>query len=315
MNRFNCHSSDKPTVKTLGLVAALLSFAMVSAHAATAQTALSHNLLYTAVTPCRIIDTRVTGGALAANIARSFSVVGSAGYSSQGGNSSSCAIPGILTDAVTFVHHTVQAVLVNFVAVGPTGAGDLLAWPADQEKPTASILNYDNTARGLNIANSIILPVQQTTNSGPDITIEAQVSGTHLVADVYGYFSGGDPSGGALSPSANDNTGIGSAALSALQSGMANTAVGTGSMRELTSGVNNVALGASTLSELGSGDGNIAIGTNAGGNYTGTSPVFTGRRAPAESRSLSTLQVNWERQRRPSGSRTTSGTWETAPRR
>ena len=58
---------------------------------------------------------------------------------------------------------------------------------------------------GLNLANAIVLPIcdsSETTCSGLDIRVQADVSGTHLVADVVGFFSdlpaGGPPPGTVL---------------------------------------------------------------------------------------------------------------------
>jgi len=47
------------------------------------------DLVYTPVTPCRILDTRLAGGPLAADTPRSFSVT-AANLGFQGGNASGC---------------------------------------------------------------------------------------------------------------------------------------------------------------------------------------------------------------------------------
>jgi hypothetical protein len=78
-------------------------------------------------------------------------------------------------------------VVFNFVAVSPQGAGNLRAWPADQMAPNASVLNYAQVT-GLNIANGLVVGVRQDTE-GNDISIRADVSGTHVVVDVVGYFA------------------------------------------------------------------------------------------------------------------------------
>jgi hypothetical protein len=77
------------------------------------------DLVYTPVNPCRIIDTRVAGGALTGGTpgpTRQFKVAGSAGFDAQGGNVSGCGVPIGAT-----------AVLVNFVAVNAQGAGTMRA--------------------------------------------------------------------------------------------------------------------------------------------------------------------------------------------
>lgn len=140
------------------------------------------DLLFVPVQPCRVIDTRLAGGPLAANVERDFRVTGSASLASQGGNASGCGIPqGATTPEAA-------AVAINFIAVGPAGAGDLRAWPFGQTKPLASIINYA-TVSGLNIANGVVVPIAGTSMDAADLAVIADVSGTHLVADVTGYFT------------------------------------------------------------------------------------------------------------------------------
>ena len=140
------------------------------------------DLLFVPVQPCRVIDTRLAGGALAANVERDFQVTGSGSLAAQGGNASGCGIPqGSTTPEAA-------AVAINFIAVGPAGAGDLRAWPFGQTKPLASIINYA-TVSGLNIANGVVVPIAGTSMDAADLAVIADVSGTHLVADVTGYFT------------------------------------------------------------------------------------------------------------------------------
>jgi hypothetical protein len=150
-------------------------------------------LVFKVVPPCRIADTRPGQGgtgALAANETRTFHVVGSlSDFAGQGGLAGGCAIPGYAGSIPQ-----VQAVVFNFVAVSPTGAGDLRAWPTDGVLPNASILNYakvfDQTSGGpLNLANGIVIPVSQDAVEGNDLSIRADASGTHVVVDVVGYFA------------------------------------------------------------------------------------------------------------------------------
>ena len=140
------------------------------------------DLLFVPVSPCRIIDTRVAGGALAANETRSFEVTGSSNFAAQGGSASGCGIP------IGAVDPLAPAVVINFVAVGPSGPGDLRAWEFNQAIPTASVINYSNIS-GLNIANGVVVPAAGVATLDKDISVRADVSGTHLVADVTGYFT------------------------------------------------------------------------------------------------------------------------------
>jgi hypothetical protein len=149
------------------------------------------NLVFNSVTPCRLIDTRLSAaGPLAAAETRTFHVVGSASdFVAQGGKAGGCGLPGFAGPG----QPQVQAAFINIVAVSPAGAGNLRGWASDGPAPLASILNYakvsDETLVGMhqNIANGIGLPVRQDLE-GNDISIKASVSGTHVVADVVGYW-------------------------------------------------------------------------------------------------------------------------------
>lgn len=155
----------------------------VSATAATASLGDSQSdLIFVPVTPCRIVDTRLAGGVIAANTMRSFLVTGTTGFEAQGGKAGGCGIPqgSSLPQAA--------AVVINFVAVGPQGPGDLRAWAYGQTEPLAAVINYANVP-GLNIANGIVVPIAGVSTQPDDLTVGTDVSGTHLVADITGYFT------------------------------------------------------------------------------------------------------------------------------
>jgi len=154
--------------------------------------AVSTDLVFTAVTPCRVIDTRQpgAGGKFAANETRSYVLGGATtDYSPQGGSAAGCGIPGL--GGVTLQENLAKALAINIIAVAPDGAGDMRAWPANQSAPLASVINYSNLA-GLNIANGVIVPMcdeqSATPCAGGDISFKADVAGAFLVADVTGYF-------------------------------------------------------------------------------------------------------------------------------
>ncbi|HEX6736891.1 MAG TPA: hypothetical protein VF310_01330 [Vicinamibacteria bacterium] len=133
----------------------------------------AHDLVYTPVAPCRVIDTRTVsgGGPILVGTNRSFIIAGAGG----------CGVPFGPTTAV----------VLNYVAVAPAGPGDLRAWPFGGTVPTASVINYAQVT-GLNIANALVQPICVVTGPGTcssDITVQADVSSTGLVADVVGYFS------------------------------------------------------------------------------------------------------------------------------
>jgi hypothetical protein len=141
------------------------------------------DLAFTAVTPCRIINTVATSTPLAANTSRPFYVNGNAAgvFEAQGGNAGGCGIP----DSAT-------AVAMNFIAVAPAAPGDFRAfpWNATPTVPLASVINYANVP-GLNIANGVTQPVcnAATTTCTFDLIVQADAGQSHLIIDVVGYYN------------------------------------------------------------------------------------------------------------------------------
>jgi len=138
--------------------------------------AAASDLVYTPVTPCRILDTRVAGGVLAANATRDFNAVVGAGgnFSSQGGSATDCGV----------VAAGQAAVVINLTAVTPTGAGFATAYPFGTTRPLASSVNY---TAGAIVNNSIVvkLPTPLTTK---DFTVYT-FAGADYVADIVGYYA------------------------------------------------------------------------------------------------------------------------------
>ena len=136
----------------------------------------ARDLVFTMVTPCRVADTRVAGGALANASQRNFYVAGtsSARFTPQGGVA--CGIPIGAT-----------SVAANITVTQAAGWGWLRAWPYGSSG-TASIINYFG---GDTIANGLILPIcdpAAANCSAADLTIRADAAGTHVLIDVMGYF-------------------------------------------------------------------------------------------------------------------------------
>jgi hypothetical protein len=306
-------------VASLGTAAASLAglLALLGASAVQAQP-LAQELVFTSVSPCRVLDTRVSGAPLAPGVGRLVTVIGSSSdFANQGGHPGGCGIPGFIAGVPQ-----VQAVLINLVAVVSVGAGDLRAWSSDQPKPATSVLNYGS---GQTIANAVVVPVRQDQEGG-DLTLVADVASTNVVGDVMGYFGangcGGHDSiclgygaGNPMASTGSDDTAIGVVALSANTTGLNNTAVGTqalgantsgGSNTALgwkalvanttafnntatgvlalascTTGGSNTALGVRTLLDLTTGSNNIAIGLNSGANLTaGVNNIYIGSAPP-----------------------------------
>jgi hypothetical protein len=138
------------------------------------------DLIYTPATPCRLVDTRKSGGRIGAASQRNFYVHGSASLiSAQGGNAAGCSSP--LGEP--------RAVHINMTAVDPTGKGNLQAFPKGAGPGAGLFVNYSAIDTNLGNAGT----VKTSLNSGTDITVYSAVSSAHTVIDLLGYYySNGD---------------------------------------------------------------------------------------------------------------------------
>jgi len=119
-----------------------------------------HGIQLTPVTPCRLIDTRQTGGPIQGGTSRSFTVPQLGG----------CDIPT-----------TAAAYSLN-VTVAPHGAlGYLTIWPTGEAQPVVSTMNSPD---GRIKANAAIVP------AGSEGAVSVYVSNTtDVILDIDGYFT------------------------------------------------------------------------------------------------------------------------------
>lgn len=116
-----------------------------------------------AITPCRVLDTRLPNGPqggpiITGNTTRTINV------------QSVCGVPLLA-----------KAVVVNVTVVSPAGQGYLTLWPSDQAKPTVAAIVFN---AGQLISNGLLVPLAAAT---PDLSIYAFAT-THVVVDVTGYY-------------------------------------------------------------------------------------------------------------------------------
>jgi Protein of unknown function (DUF1566) len=138
--------------------------------------AINSDLVFTPVTPCRIIDTRnAAAGILTANTSRGF-MGWNGNYTAQGGANANCNLPFSTNNA---------AIVVNFTVVSPTTGGYITVFPGDATTvPLAATLNFNaGDVKG----NNAVLKLNQT-GAGSDFGIYT-TSTTHIVADVVGYYA------------------------------------------------------------------------------------------------------------------------------
>lgn len=136
---------------------------------------LAADLVFVPIAPCRLFDTRLAGGAIAANTTRGFDVTAVSDYSFQGGSASNCNGTGA---AGSFA-----AAAINFTVVTPANGGYITAFPFGGTQPLAATLNYNvGDIRG----NLSIVALDQGASAN-ELNVYSTAQ-THLVADIVGYF-------------------------------------------------------------------------------------------------------------------------------
>ncbi|MGW7439394.1 hypothetical protein [Streptomyces sp. NPDC054849] len=122
---------------------------------------------YTAAGPARLLDTRAAVGRpgttpVPARGEMTLQVAGRGGVPQSG----------------------VRAVVLNVTVTDAADGGHLTVWPSGGERPTSSSLNW---TAGQTVPNHVVIPV------GADGTVKlfnASWGTVHLIADVFGYYSG-----------------------------------------------------------------------------------------------------------------------------
>ena len=202
-----------------------------SVAAAASLPAGANALVFVAMTPCRVVDTRAAQGfpgafgapALAGGTSRTFPIP----------SSTTCSIPSVA-----------QAYSFNITVVPPGPLGFITAYPTGATRPLAATLN---AVQGFIVGNAAVVPAG--TNGSIDIFASDP---TEIVIDINGYYAP-----------------LSSVALGSLPAG--NTALGSGALSNLSTGSNNTATGSGALAATTIGSNNIGIGFQAGSNVTGLS--------------------------------------------
>ena len=114
-------------------------------------------------TPCRALDTRLTGTPIPANMPTTIQI---GGVTTGGAN---CGVP-----------LTAVAAALNFTITEPQGRGHMVAWPSGP-LPATSVVNFDP---GEDVANAVDIGL----GAGGTVLVQSIVA-THLVVDIYGYFT------------------------------------------------------------------------------------------------------------------------------
>lgn len=130
------------------------------------------DLVFTPVTACRIVDTRLVGGPIAADGTRDFAAFTATDFTSQGGAAGDCGIP-----------ENASAVIVKVTSVLPAGNGYLTAYPSGESRPLASSLNY--TAHQVTSNEAVIRLCRP--GCAAQFTLYSYAQGD-VVVDVAGYY-------------------------------------------------------------------------------------------------------------------------------
>jgi hypothetical protein len=169
--------------KGANVVACAATLAAVLGVSAQAQ----EELIYVAVEPCRIADTRQSAvGVVRADTFRNFLVAGDASELAAQGGTRDCENPKGDTRPVA-----VAAYIVAIPAASSVGRGVLTAYPSDLPPPptgTGSTVNFDKDQV---IGNTTIVTVCSSERDCPDdgeLAVLARKTDEHVVIDVQGYF-------------------------------------------------------------------------------------------------------------------------------
>jgi hypothetical protein len=192
-------------------IATLMTMASIPTQAATG------DLVYVAVDPCRIVDTRGKGH-IDADTVRNFKASGDAAtISAQGGNPAGCLNPKGATKPL--------AVTAYVIAVPPgpgATSGVLSAYPAGQPVPpvgSGSTVNFD--AQEI-IGNTTTITLCDPSGACPDgdFAVLARNTNQHVVVDVQGYFY---PAAGGSGSCPSDMVSVGSLCVDKYEASLVDT--------------------------------------------------------------------------------------------
>jgi len=152
----------------------------------------AQDLVFRAVTPCVIFDTRPAfggTGVFTAEETRTFHIVGStANFAAQGGTAGGCGVPGFAN-----FKPLARAVFINYVAVEPQGAGSVKAWATDETEPAqGGIVNFQLLSPPMNNSNGVITELRKNAE-GSDISVRVRSASAHVRGVILGYFVAAEP--------------------------------------------------------------------------------------------------------------------------
>ena len=127
------------------------------------------------ISPCRIADTRIAGGAIGNGSTKAFYVRGTTGFNTQGGKVGGCGVPASATGVTANV--TIPAV--------SSGGGWMTGWPYGATRPVTNFVTYP---KNLTVT---VNPTFALTPGGsdPSLAIYNHGHSAYVVIDVTGYYA------------------------------------------------------------------------------------------------------------------------------
>jgi hypothetical protein len=129
------------------------------------------DLVFTPLTPCRIVDTRYAGGAISGGT-RYFDADNTTSFAFQGGNAGPCGLP----------YGAGRAIAATITVTDTVGSGWITAWGGGS-MPLASVINYTTNTT---VANTTVIPI--VPGAGNDFSIYSAAT-ADVIIDVVGYYA------------------------------------------------------------------------------------------------------------------------------
>lgn len=141
------------------------------------------DLVFTAVNPCRVFDSRVSqggSGPFLNNVSRIIDFGPNASYSFQGGSATNCGMPTLVGFS------QIAAVMFATSSFSQTGAGYLTFWAASAPDPSATVVSMFYTAGPVQTA-FVVSPTDLLSNVF--VRGISRISNTEVTVDIVGYFA------------------------------------------------------------------------------------------------------------------------------
>lgn len=244
------------------------------------------DLTFTALTPCRLYDSRPTQGGAGSWVAGSTNTINigpNLSYAFQGGSATSCGISSLVGPG------RIAAVLASVSTVNQAGAGYLAFFSHGAVNPFPYGVTQAYQAGSVQ-TSFVVIPTDLV---GAVLASGYTTAQTNVIIDVVGYFA---PPGNINLPASTATTGnilkgaerfihnfgpanvfVGEVSGNFFMTGGFNTAIGAGTLNSNDSGTSNAASGFNALFSNTTGSGNTASGMNAlFSNQTGPSNTAAG---------------------------------------